>query len=89
MHCNFYLSTVSGSFSSDSFPLLPTTDGSIYEGESVNNYFEGEGIMTWEDGGYYEGEWSQGEIDGYGKEIRPNGSIRHEGLWRNGFPVRK
>lgn len=65
------------------------SDGSIYEGDSVNNYFEGKGKMIWEDGGFYEGEWAQGEIDGYGKETRPNGSIRHEGLWRNGFPVRK
>jgi len=66
--------------------LIP--DGSRYEGHSVNNFFEGQGKMVWEDGGYYEGEWSQGEIDGYGKEVRGDGSIRHEGLWRNGYPVR-
>lgn len=70
------------------FLLQNVTDGSRYEGESVNNYFEGKGKMVWEDGGYYEGEWAQGEIDGYGKEVRPDGSIRHQGLWSNGFPVR-
>lgn len=63
-------------------------DGSRYEGESVNNYFEGKGKMIWEDGGYYDGEWSQGEIDGYGKEFRADGTLRHEGLWRSGYPVR-
>ena len=31
-------------------------DGSRYEGHSVNNFFEGQGKMVWEDGGFYEGE---------------------------------
>lgn len=31
-------------------------DGSRYEGHSVNNHFEGQGKMVWEDGGLYEGE---------------------------------
>ncbi|KAL3945319.1 MAG: hypothetical protein SGBAC_000595 [Bacillariaceae sp.] len=33
-----------------------TQDGSRYEGRSVNNCFEGQGKMVWEDGGFYEGE---------------------------------
>ena len=64
------------------------TDGSRYEGESVNNFFEGNGKMIWPDGGWYQGEWSQGQIDGYGLEMRANGTIRHKGLWKNGVPVR-
>jgi hypothetical protein len=45
--------------------------------------------MIWEDGGWYEGEWAQSEIDGYGIEMRADGSIRHNGLWKNGIPIRK
>ena len=65
------------------------SDGSVYEGESVMDRFEGKGKMTWNDGGWYEGEWSQGEIHGYGMEIRPDGSLRHNGLWRKGVPIRQ
>ena len=65
------------------------SDGSVYEGESVMDRFEGKGKMTWNDGGWYEGEWSQGEIHGYGMEIRPDGSLRHHGLWRKGVPIRQ
>mmetsp|Transcript_113567 Transcript_113567/g.169856 ORF Transcript_113567/g.169856 Transcript_113567/m.169856 type:complete len:389 (+) Transcript_113567:203-1369(+) len=65
------------------------SDGSVYEGESVMDRFEGKGKMTWTDGGWYEGEWSQGEIHGYGMEIRPDGSLRHHGLWRKGVPIRQ
>lgn len=63
-------------------------DGSIYEGQSVKDRFEGHGKMTWTDGGWYEGEWLGGQINGYGMEIRPDGSLRHRGLWREGFPIR-
>ena len=45
--------------------------------------------MVWPDGGFYFGEWQRGEIDGYGMEIRADGSIRHKGLWKSGLPVRK
>lgn len=63
-------------------------DGSVYIGESVMNYFEGRGKMTWSDGGWYEGGWNRGDIHGYGKEYRPCGSLRHDGRWIKGVPIR-
>lgn len=29
-----------------------------------------------------------GEINGYGKEVRADGSVRHEGQWSRGVPIR-
>lgn len=52
------------------------------------NIFEGQGKMTWTDGGWYEGQWMQGEIHGQGKEVRADGSLRHEGQWSKGVPIR-
>lgn len=64
------------------------TDGSYYEGDSIMNVFEGDGKMTWSDGFWYEGEWSRGEIHGFGKEYRADGSLRHDGKWVKGVPIR-
>ncbi|GKY98078.1 hypothetical protein MPSEU_000765700 [Mayamaea pseudoterrestris] len=63
-------------------------DHSVYEGEFSKNEFSGNGKMLWSDGGWYEGNWLHGEMDGYGKEVHPDGTLRHEGQWRNGMPVR-
>uniref|UniRef100_A0A7S3P9X8 Uncharacterized protein n=1 Tax=Amphora coffeiformis TaxID=265554 RepID=A0A7S3P9X8_9STRA len=63
-------------------------DNSKYEGDFENGNFHGVGKMVWNDGGYYEGEWKEGMIHGKGKEIRADGTLRHEGNWRNGAPVR-
>jgi len=70
------------------FGVYRFSDGSFYEGESVMNLFEGRGKMTWSDGGWYEGDWSRGEIHGFGKEFRPGGSLRHDGRWIKGVPIR-
>jgi hypothetical protein len=43
----------------------------------------------WADGRTYKGEWANGKAHGYGVEIRPDGSIRHDGEWQNDNPVRK
>jgi len=63
-------------------------DNSKYEGDFENGNFHGFGKMVWNDGGYYEGEWKDGMIHGKGREIRADGTLRHEGNWRNGAPVR-
>ena len=36
----------------------------------------------------YQGEWVNGKAHGQGKETRPDGSIRHDGLWENDKPIR-
>jgi hypothetical protein len=41
----------------------------------------------WSDGRIYKGDWVNGKAHGYGKEIRPDGSIRHDGKWDNDKPI--
>ena len=43
----------------------------------------------WSDGRVYKGEWVNGQAHGKGKEIRPDGSIRHDGQWENDKPIRE
>jgi hypothetical protein len=43
--------------------------------------------MTWPDGGYYEGEFYQGQMHGKGKLVRADGTIGFQGQYRNGQPV--
>ena len=63
-------------------------DGSVYEGEFSEGNIHGNGKMAWIDGGYYIGEWSRGEMNGRGTEIRSDGSLRHDGVWQQGVPIR-
>jgi hypothetical protein len=63
-------------------------DGSFYEGEFDHNQLHGEGMMTWPDGGWYYGNWVNGVMHGQGMEVLAGGSLRHEGQWNAGMPVR-
>lgn len=63
-------------------------DGSWYEGTYRRGTPNGRGTMKWADGSVYEGEFWNSEITGFGKEYRPDGTIRHKGLFRNGVPLR-
>lgn len=63
-------------------------DGSEYDGEFKEGNFHGQGKMTWNDGGWYKGEWCDGEMHGQGKEVRPDQSLRHDGEWSRGQPIR-
>jgi len=42
----------------------------------------------WADGRIYRGQWLHGKAHGEGVEVRPDGSIRHDGVWENDAPVR-
>ena len=57
-----------------------------YVGQVVNGLREGKGIMYWNDGDIYDGEWRNGDYEGKGiyyfnKE--PFKGDRYEGDWRN------
>jgi MORN repeat len=41
------------------------------------------------DGRVFSGNWHMGQAHGQGKEINPDGSIRHEGLWSYDRPIRQ
>ena len=48
----------------------------------TGNCTDGKGIMLYEDGRRYEGEWAKG-LEGQGTCVFPDGS-RYEGLWKGG-----
>ena len=63
-------------------------DGSVYTGEWNKGKYHGQGECIWKDGRTYKGEWAHGKANGYGREVRADGSVRHDGLWKNDVPVR-
>jgi hypothetical protein len=63
-------------------------DGSVYTGEFREGLYHGVGECVWADGRCYRGEWRRGHAHGYGIEIRRDGTVRHEGEWRDDRPVR-
>jgi hypothetical protein len=63
-------------------------EGSKYEGEFEKGHIQGRGQMIWNDGGWYLGEFFEGEMHGNGMEIRPDCSLRHDGEWSRGHPIR-
>ena len=64
-------------------------DGSVYNGDWEHGKYHGMGECVWVDGRRYKGEWQFGQAQGHGVEHRPDGSIRHEGEWRNDRPLRQ
>lgn len=62
---------------------------SVYEGEFKEGQFCGRGKMAWNDGVCYEGEWRDGDMHGMGREVRADGSIRHDGEWVHCQPIRR
>ena len=57
-------------------------DGSKYEGEYKNDYWDGKGTFYWKNGDKYEGEWKNNEKYGKGIMYYNNGN-RFEGEWKN------
>lgn len=53
-----------------------------YIGQWENGKQNGEGTMTWTNGGVYEGEWKDGLRNGYGKHTAADGTVR-EGTWKD------
>lgn len=43
----------------------------------------GRGKFSYQDGGYYEGEWKDNKMHGWGKLFYENGKIAYEGYWLN------
>jgi hypothetical protein len=48
-------------------------DGAKYEGDYIDGKKEGKVKLTFADGSYYEGEFKQNEICGYGNYYWPDG----------------
>ena len=54
-----------------------------YEGDFVNDKYDGYGKYFWENGEYYIGNWMNGLKYGKGKEYYKNGSIKYDGDFVN------
>ena len=60
-----------------------TDGGATYDGQFVEDMYEGTGTFTAIDGSTYKGEWKAGVMHGQGVYTWPDGS-RFEGTWENG-----
>ncbi|KAL3799600.1 hypothetical protein ACHAWO_008916 [Cyclotella atomus] len=59
--------------------------GAKFEGEFVNDKYEGYGTYTWSDGDSYEGEWKNGERNGKGIFRSGDGTVEYS-MYDNGNP---
>jgi hypothetical protein len=62
-------------------------DGRVYDGEFDRGVIHGHGRMTFPDGSWYLGEWMDGERNGLGMLVGPDGSLVCEGTFCNGRPI--
>ena len=46
----------------------------------------GRGRFYYQDGGYYEGQWKNNKMDGFGKLYYEGGKLAYEGQWFVGIP---
>jgi len=81
---NSYAVTYEGDWKDNglSFGKIVFTNGNTYQGNFINNKFDGFGTMIKSYGETYEGGWSKGKRNGYGKLILPNGKT-YEGEWND------
>jgi hypothetical protein len=81
---NSYAVTYEGDWKDNglSFGKIVFTNGTTYQGNFINNKFDGIGTMIISDGETYEGAWSEGKRNGYGTIIFPNGN-KYEGEWKD------
>ncbi|KAG7342649.1 2-isopropylmalate synthase [Nitzschia inconspicua] len=62
-------------------------DGRVYDGEFDNGVLHGHGRMTYADGSWYLGEWIDGEPNGLGIMVLPDGNLKFEGTFIRGSPI--
>ena len=55
----------------------------IYDGDFVNDKYEGKGKYIFENGEYYIGQWSNGQRQGKGAMYLSNGYMKYEGNFVN------
>lgn len=61
-----------------------TSDGCLFEGEMVGYVKHGQGKMIYPDGRYYEGDWKDGQMTGFGILYSDKGAILYKGYWQDG-----
>ena len=56
-------------------------DGSVYEGDWLNDLRHGHGKYTWPNAIVYNGEWKNDSQDGKGQLEIPSAEYRYDGEW--------
>ena len=60
-----------------------TTDGTTYDGEYAHGLRHGAARFTFQDGSWFEGNFRDGERDGFGREFYGgSGKLRYEGRFK-------
>lgn len=68
-----------------SFSTSAFAEGPLYTGDrNAQNLYDGKGVLSYPDGGRYEGQWSNGKEQGQGVRTWKDGT-RYEGEWQNGI----
>ena len=57
--------------------------GSKYEGYKLNGQRHGKGKFYYQDGGFYDGEWNNNKMEGYGILFYQSNHKAYEGQWVN------
>lgn len=57
--------------------MIENTNIGRYEGFKLKDKKHGLGRMHYLDGGYYEGEWKDNHMDGYGKLFYSDGRVAY------------
>ena len=72
------------------FCVYSDKNGYRYEGQMINNQFNGDGKETYADGSSFKGSFINGKKDGRGLTKNAPGSkvsIERWGLWKNGVYI--
>ena len=64
--------------------MMSYKNGSVYIGEVLNGFRNGDGVFTRFDGSTYKGSFSYDQYDGYGEAIYKNGT-KYVGNYSRGF----
>jgi hypothetical protein len=59
-----------------------SADGSRYEGQILAGKRHGNGKYTFKNKGFYDGEWFENRMEGYGLLYFPSGRLAYEGEWK-------
>ena len=59
----------------------------VYKGDFKDNQATGQGEKFFKDGERCEGEFLEGELNGFGICYENDGKLFRKGLWHYGFPI--
>ena len=62
-------------------------DGETYDGEFYLDVFHGKGIFRYKNGDVYEGDWTGGKRNGFGKLTAADGKVKYQGEWKDNHPI--